>query len=123
LKQIKLTGNRRPTVRHSGGGAQSGNLAQGTRNHRSASAVNCWCIGSYIRVWDGRWSKVLQLLARISRWVIWKLNVVICHAGQDDVWSSVTSAEWNDGCGVLFGRRAERRSLSSNPVSASSAMC
>ena len=37
MKQIKLTGNRRPTVRHSGGGAQSGNLAQGTRNHRSAS--------------------------------------------------------------------------------------
>ena len=38
MKQIKLTGNRLPTVRHSGGGAQSGNLAQGTRNHRSASA-------------------------------------------------------------------------------------
>jgi len=41
LKQIKLTGNRRPTVRHSGGG-QSGNLAQGTRNHRSASASGDW---------------------------------------------------------------------------------
>jgi len=38
MKQINLTGNRRLTVRHSGGGAQSGNLAQGTRNHRSAFA-------------------------------------------------------------------------------------
>ena len=38
MKQTKLTENRRPTVRHSGG-AQSGNLAQGTRNHRSASGL------------------------------------------------------------------------------------
>jgi len=34
LKQIKLTGNRRPTVRHSVGPTQSGNLAQGTRNQK-----------------------------------------------------------------------------------------
>jgi len=35
--RAKLTGNCRPTVRHSGS-AQSGNLVQGTRNHRSATA-------------------------------------------------------------------------------------
>jgi len=35
---MKLTGNHRPTVRHSRG-AQSGNLAQGTRNQRSASGL------------------------------------------------------------------------------------
>jgi len=36
----ELTGNCRPTGRHSEG-AQSGSLAQGTRNHRSDSVLGC----------------------------------------------------------------------------------
>ena len=54
MKQIKLTGNRLPTVRHSGVGAQSGNLAQGTRNHRSASGAKHSCGPRRPKKWAGR---------------------------------------------------------------------